>query len=315
MMLAAVSGKTSPVTMVMYKHFGDDFQHEPHMKSTTLAQLAVIHSHADLFDLKAFFCEAQKFRLNGVAEPFFGDWILAEPSHFFTPESLHHLHKEFFDHDAQWLICAIGESKINFRFSVSQPATGYCHIPGGISKLKQVTGHCQQDMQQYIIAVCADAAPACIITALCVLMQFCYLVQSPHLDDDDLRCISGALHEFHANKDAIIDAGACRGKGNRPITHWHIPKLELMQSVVPSICTSGITRQWSADVTEHAHITEIKDLVRSSNNNDYNPHICRHLDRADKCHWFELTTSLLDHEQCTGEPEDVNPDIDDDIDT
>ncbi|KAG1876909.1 hypothetical protein C8R48DRAFT_768476 [Suillus tomentosus] len=287
MMLATVGGKTSP--------------HEPRMKLTTLAQLAVVRSHADPLDLEAFFREAQKFRLNGVAEPFFRDWILAEPSHFFTPESLHHLHKEFFDHDAQWLICA--------------PATGYRHFPGGISKLKQVTGRCQRDMQRYIIAVCADAASARIITALRALMQFCYLVQSPRLDDDDLKRISGALHEFHANKDAIIDAGARRGKGNRPITHWHIPKLELMQSVVPSIRTSGVTRQWSADVTEHAHITKIKDPARSSNNNNYDPQICRHLDRADKCRRFELATSLLDREQCAEEPEDVDPDVDDDIDT
>ncbi|KAG2080575.1 uncharacterized protein F5147DRAFT_784186 [Suillus discolor] len=145
------------------------------MKLTTLAQLAVVHSCADPVDLEAFFCEVQKFHLNGVAEPFFQDWILAEPSHFFTPETLHHLHKEFLDHDAQ---C-------------------YHHFPGGISKLKQVTGCCQQDMQQYIIAVWADAAPACIITALHVLMQFRYLIQSPHLDDDDLKYISGTLHEFH----------------------------------------------------------------------------------------------------------------------
>ncbi|KAG1903189.1 uncharacterized protein F5891DRAFT_1185830 [Suillus fuscotomentosus] len=100
MMLETVGGKMSPVTMAMYKHFGDDFQHEPRMKSMTLAQLAIVHSHANLLDLEAFFCEVQKFCLNGVAKLFFQDWILAEPSHFFTPESLHHLHKEFFDHNA-----------------------------------------------------------------------------------------------------------------------------------------------------------------------------------------------------------------------
>ncbi|KAG2336846.1 hypothetical protein BDR05DRAFT_1005492 [Suillus weaverae] len=275
MMLATVGGKTSPVTMAMYKHFRDGFQHEPRMKSTTLAQLAIVHSHANPLDLKAFFHEVQKFRLNRVAEPFFQDWILAEPSHFFTPESLHHLHKEFFDHNAQWLICAVGESEINFQFSVLQPTTGYPHFSGGISKLKQVTSR--------------YAAPARIITALRELMQFHYLAQSPHLDDDNLKCISGTLQEFHANKDAIIDTGARWGKGNRPITHWHIPKLELMQSIVPSICTSGVTRQWSADVTEHADITEIKDP-------------------------FELATSLLDCEQCAEEPEDVDPGIDDNID-
>ncbi|KAG0703292.1 hypothetical protein DFH29DRAFT_998586 [Suillus ampliporus] len=313
MMLATVGGKTSPVTMAMYTQFGDDFQHEPRTKSMTLAQLAVVHSCANPLDLEAFFREVQKFHLNGVAEPFYRDWILAEPSHFFTPESLHHHHKQFFDHDAQWLICAVGESEINFRFSILQPITGYRHFPGGISKLKQVTGHCQRDIQRYIIAVCADAAPPRIIIALRALMQFRYLAQSPRLDDDDLEHISSALREFHAHKDTIIDAGVRRGKGNRPIIHWHIPKLELMQSVVSSIRTSGVTAQWSADITEHAHITEVKDPAKSGNNREYDPQICRHLDRAEKCHRFELATSLLDLEQSHSAevPEDVDPDDDD----
>ncbi|KAG1835925.1 hypothetical protein DFJ58DRAFT_719208 [Suillus subalutaceus] len=254
---------------------------------------------ADPLDIEAFFREAQKFRLNGVAELFFRDWILAEPSHFFTPEDLHHIHKEFWDHDAQWLICAVGESEIDFRFSVLQPITGYQHFHGGISKLKQVTGRCHRDVQRYIIAVCADAAPG-----------FRYRVQSPRIDDDDIRRISGALDEFHSNKDSIIAAGVRRGKGNRPIANWHIPKLELMQNIVPSIRNSGVIRQWSADVTEHAHVTEIKDPARASNNHNYDPQICRHLDRAEKCQRFELATSLLDAKQTTEQLENINIDAD-----
>ncbi|KAG1846143.1 hypothetical protein C8R48DRAFT_779637 [Suillus tomentosus] len=46
MMLSTVRGKTSPMTMAMYKQFGDSFQHEPRTKSTTLAQLAVVCSRA-----------------------------------------------------------------------------------------------------------------------------------------------------------------------------------------------------------------------------------------------------------------------------
>ncbi|KIK35463.1 hypothetical protein CY34DRAFT_26607 [Suillus luteus UH-Slu-Lm8-n1] len=257
MMLAMVGGKTSPVTMAMYKQFGDAFQHEPQMKSTTLAQCTVVRSRADPLNIEAFFCEAQKFRLNGVAEPFFQDWILIEPSRFFTPEDLHHIHKEFWDHDAQWLICAVGESKIDFWFSILQPITGYQHFYGGISKLKQVTGHCHCDVQQYIIAVCADAAPG-VLTAVHALMQFRYCVQSPCINDDDIRHISGALDEFHSNKDSII------------------------ANIVPSIHNSGVIRQWSVDVTEHAN--------------------CQH---------FELTTSLLDAKQTTEQLENTNIDADD----
>jgi len=95
-------------------------------------------------------------------------------------------------------------------------------------------------------------------------------VQSPCINNADLIRISAALDEFHANKDTIgIMSGIRHRKGNKAIANWHIPKLELMQSIMPSIQNSGVTGQWSADVTEHAHITEIKDLARLSNNNNY----------------------------------------------
>ncbi|KAG2089231.1 uncharacterized protein F5147DRAFT_587272, partial [Suillus discolor] len=107
--------------------------------------------------------------------------------------------------------------------------------------------------------------------------------------------ITATLDEFHANKHAVIAAGLHQGKGSKVIDNWQIPKLELMQNIVPSIQNSGIIAQWSADVTEHAHITEVKDPARSSNNNNYDSQICRYLDRADKCNRFDLATSLLDH--------------------
>ncbi|KAG1814627.1 uncharacterized protein BJ212DRAFT_1273959, partial [Suillus subaureus] len=195
MMLACIGGKMSPVTIAMYKQFGDTFHHEPWTWSKTLGQLEIV-----------------------------------------------------------------------------------C-----ISKLKQVTRHCHQDIQHSIITVSMDAAPPSVIVAVCTLMHFCYLVQSPCIDDEDLSHITATLDEFHANKDAIITAGVYQGKGGKVIDNWQITKLKLMQSVVPSICNSGIIAQWFADVTEHAHITEVKDPARASNNNDYDPQICHYLDCANKC--------------------------------
>jgi hypothetical protein len=53
----------------------------------------------------------------------------------------------------------------------------------------------------------------------------------------------------------------------------------MMQSVEPNIHHFGSIIQWSANLTEHTHITEVKDPARSSNNNQYDPQICRYLDR------------------------------------
>ena len=52
--------------------------------------------------------------------------------------------------------------------------------------------------------------------------------------------------------------------------------------------------QWNADHTEHVHITEIKNAGRRGNNQNYEPQIARNLDCSDKCHCFDLATSLKD---------------------
>ena len=104
--------------------------------------------------------------------------------------------------------------------------------------------------------------------------------------------IQATLNEFYAHKSAITDAGACVGMGNRPINNWYIPKLEMMQSVISNIQANGAIIQYSADVTEHAHITEIKNPTWAGNNQCYKAQICCDLDCMDiLCH-FELATMI-----------------------
>ncbi|KAG1807769.1 uncharacterized protein BJ212DRAFT_1535057 [Suillus subaureus] len=142
-----------------------------------------------------------------------------------------------------------------------------------------------------------------------------YLVQLTWIDDHDLKRISTVLAEFHTNKQAILDAGFCQGKGGKNIDNWYILKLELMQSIAPSIRNTGVSLQWTADTMEHAHITEIKDPTRSSNNNHYDAQICRHLDHADKCCCFGLTASLLDQSNQHAYPDEEDDNkIDVDVD-
>ena len=87
-------------------------------------------------------------------------------------------------------------------------------------------------------------------------MYFCYWAQATSITKSICAKIQSALDMFHAHKDAIIEAGACHNQKNNLIDNWYIPKLEFMQSVVPGIIANGVPVQWSADVTEHAHITE-----------------------------------------------------------
>ena len=154
------------------------------------------------------------------------------------------------------------------------------------------------------MGVIADIAPCGVVTAIRALMDFRYLAQAPIIDDEGCNAITTALDTFHAHKHAITDAGGHHGK-REPLTHWQIPKLELLQSVVPSIKQSGVPEQWSADLTEHAHIMMIKNPARSSNNNNYDPQICRSLDRTERFFRFELATSLRENEHQL-DPEDGN---------
>ena len=243
-------------------------------------------------DIELYLREALKLRLNGVHMPFWRDMPLSCPSKFFNPEVLHYLHKEFWDHDIQWCINALGTAEINFRFSVLQPVTGFRHFKEGISSLRQVTGQMHRDIQRTIIAVISGSAPCDVVIAVCSLMDFRYRVQAYWITEVDIELINSALQEFHAHKASIITNGLRHGKGNKPIDNWYIPKIELMQSMAPSISRVGVAIQWSANITEHAHIDQIKDPARASNNNNYDPQIFCQLDRLEKCRNFELALSL-----------------------
>lgn len=291
--IAGVCGHTSPVTMAMFKQFGDPFRHPPRTGTKTLSQLAVVRRNADPDgDVVLYFKEAKKYRLNGVNKLFWRDWPLADPHVFLTPEPLHFWHKMFWDHDAEWCINVLGAAEIDFRFSVLRPHIGYRHFNEGISKLKQVTGREHRDVQRYMVGVIAGAASKEFVLAIRALMDFRYLAQAPAIDEHICDKIEAALALFHANKTSIMAAGARVGKGNHPITDWYIPKLELLQSVVPNIRLNGVVMQWSADITEHCHITEVKDPAHAGNNQNYESQISRHLDRMDKVDRFDLATSV-----------------------
>ncbi|KAG1839245.1 hypothetical protein F4604DRAFT_1599723, partial [Suillus subluteus] len=145
----------------------------------------------------------------------------ADPSVFLTPESLHHWHKEFWDHDLYWCLAAIGALELDFRFSILQPVIGYRHFSGGISTLKQVTGRVHHDVQHYIVGLIAGAAPCCFVITICALMDVQYMAQSPSPNDNLLTSINQSLSIFHQNKDVINDIGHADGceETNRQLVH------------------------------------------------------------------------------------------------
>ena len=245
-LLAGVGGKTSHLTLASHKSFGDHFRHPTRFASLTLAQIECVSEEIDPWELKSYTEASRKrFRLNGVNLPFWRNWALpdgtvAEPSQFLTPEPLHHWHKQFWDHDVKWCIHAVGGDEIDFRFSLLQPCVGFRHFKAGISSLKQVTGRDHRNVQRYIIPIIADAVPKKVILCIRALSDFRYLAQSRSINDHTLTQISNALDLFHQNKHAILDAKARVGKGNKPLDHFFIPKLELLHNIITSIRWSGV---------------------------------------------------------------------------
>ncbi|KAH7903624.1 hypothetical protein BJ138DRAFT_1020337 [Hygrophoropsis aurantiaca] len=98
-MLACVGGKTSPVTTAIYKQFSSVFPHPPRRGQDTIAQLGKITESPS--NIKEYFKEAQKLRLNGVNKPFWSDYTLADPYLFLNPEPLHYWHKFSWDHEVR----------------------------------------------------------------------------------------------------------------------------------------------------------------------------------------------------------------------
>ena len=174
--------------------------------------------------------------------------------------------------------------------------------------LKQVTGQEHRNVQRYILGIIAGAVPHEFVICIWALLDICYLAQMHRVTEQALDEIEAALWTFHKYKDIIITGGYRIGKGKKPILHFKIPKLELLQSVVVCIRWSGSLPQWSVDSTEHSHREFVKKPKLKMNGNEYYSQTCRHLDCEEKVRMFDIAT--IAHESLSaGLPHDAAPDV------
>ena len=176
-MIACIRGKTSPVTTASHKKFGNPFRHPSRTAALTKSQLKSIEHLAS--NIEEFFAACEEFCLSGVSLPFWRNWLFETPSYFLTPEALHYWHCQCWDHDVRWRWVALGNEEIDFRFSVLPRITGLCHFENRITKLKQVCGRTQRDVQRYLVAIIAGGVPPDVVIAIHALMEFRYLSQAP----------------------------------------------------------------------------------------------------------------------------------------
>ncbi|KAH8991606.1 hypothetical protein EDB86DRAFT_3065127 [Lactarius hatsudake] len=279
-LISAMAKSTSPLSCAVTNQFGDVFPHPPRHGQETIKLIQDLTSRVDPWMLDVFQDKAKELSLSGVHLPFWHDWYMADPYHFLVPEILHTCHKFFYDHPLQWCINAIGALEFDSRFKSLHPRVGFRHFGNGVTHVKQMTGREHRDIQRSIVAVIAGTVPPRFLCAIHALVDFIYQVQSPLLTESAIVKFVDALQKFHDEKEAIIAAGARMGSKG-PIDHFNIPKLEILHHFACSTKMMGVPIQWTADVTERLHITEVKHPFRATNHRNFEEQCTRILDRLD----------------------------------
>jgi hypothetical protein len=287
--IACVKQNASPVTTANRNNLGDDTPHPRRHGYITLDRIrkAVLNAgtrRSPWRDPLAFMRVCKKYETTGVHKPFWSDYPHANPTYFLTPDILHSIHREFYDHSFSWLKNALPQI-IDIRYALFQPIVGREHFGEGVTRLKQVTGKTHRDLHRYHVPV-TDGLSEPVQLCFSSLATFRLLAQIDVCSNDVIKKMENALGVFHTNKQSLID------EGYRVPAHFGgIPKLELMQNFAVSIPAVGAAIQYSTDFTEKLH-PELKDAYRASSRKGYEEQICRTLDRSERIRAFDLSRAL-----------------------
>ena len=296
-LISCTSKNASPITLATIKQFGDAVRQPARMASHTLSQIHAISRSVNPWHLDHFQKMCKEAFLSGVHLPFWRDWLHSKVSTLLTPEVLHALHKFFFDHILVWCKEVIGGDELDARYKVLHKRLGIRHFSSGVSHVKHMTGCEHRDIQRTIVAVIAGAAPTEMVQAIRALVDFIYQAQCRVHTESLIQRMEASLAEFHATKDAVLTAGARRGK-NTIKEDFNIPKLELFLSFAKSIRRSGPPIQYTANVTERLLITHAKlPFTRTNRQKDFAQQIVRLLDHEERMRLMDLYLLLRKHEK------------------
>jgi hypothetical protein len=286
-LIAAVVNSTSPLSHAVTNQFGDTFCHPPCHDHETIKLIQDLSSRIDPCQLDEYQERGKELGLSGVHLLFWCDWFLADPFHFLMPEILHTCHKFFYDHPLQWCINVVGTVELDSHFKGLHPCVGSRHFSNSVSHVKQMTGREHCDIQRSIIAVIAGAVHPCFLRTIHAMIDFIYQVQLPFLSESAIASFADSLQEFHEEKMAITEAGACEGSKGSTISHFNIPKLEIWNHLTQSMRMMGAPFQWTTNVTERLHTTQVKITFCLTNHHSHFEEQCaRILDRQERVRLF-----------------------------
>lgn len=287
-LIACVTTNTSPISMATYHTLGDSKAQELRHGAATILAIRKLRAqpNLDLKDLSGYLKAAAKVHLNGVVKPFWEDWDHADPANFLTPEPLHQWHILFYEHIMLWARALVSNKEMDRRYQALQRRVGYRHFNNGFTRYSMHTGREHRDLQRSFVAVLHghEKVTPEIHRVFAAFINYIYLAQLEPLTDDILALMEKNLAIFHTHKHHLSKVGL--RDGLRMKGAFKIPKLELLHHICRSGRNVGSMEQFSADQTERLHIPNAKDPYRASNKKDFEPQMCRYVDRKERVRLF-----------------------------
>ncbi|EGO31260.1 hypothetical protein SERLADRAFT_405115 [Serpula lacrymans var. lacrymans S7.9] len=282
--IACVAKNSSPVSLATQSQFGNAEVYPPCTARHTLEQIFKISQKIDPWKLNEFQIAAKEVGINGVHQPFWRNWHLADPSVFLTPKLLHTCYKFFFDHVLVWCKEVLGHQELDNRYKSHNKRVGFRHFDKGVTS-------------RTIFPTIAGAVAPNFVFAIQSMIDFIYAAQHPVQTPSSIKKMVQSLEQFHWHKGAILEAEARRGK-NDTIDNFRIPKLELMQHFARSIENNGTIPQYTGDVildhVEKRRMFDLYTLLRSSGKGFIN--------QAIASEDYECALLLADHEVVDTDP-------------
>ncbi|KAG2044659.1 hypothetical protein BDR03DRAFT_929799 [Suillus americanus] len=236
--------------------------------------------------------------LSGVHQPFWGDWIYADPRYFLIGDMLHTGYKFFGDHPLKWCKEVVGEEELDACYKAHHKCVSTRHFGSGISHINQMTCREHRDIERTMVAKIAGATNTTpkFIQSIRMLTEFIYQAQSPVHTNSSIHAMVQLLSKFHRLKQAILDAGTRRGK-SRTIENFLIPKLELFHSFAGSVKDSSGLIQYSSNISERLLITHCKFPFKRTSRQakSFTLQVVQILNREEIMHRFNLYTLLQMH--------------------
>lgn len=306
LVIAARQGSASPISQAKKDQFGHPEVQPLRTKDEILKEIQLVKKEVLLklkiteepVDPKApNFKEARKtylkkytkvalaHGLNGVDEPFWRDWFLADPCMFLVPDPLHQWFKLFQNHIFEWAKSLLGNEELDKRLSVLQPMVGYRHFTTGVTRYRQHTCRENRDLLRYLVAIIHghESITGEIMTLFRAFVDYVYIGQYECHSPETIGYLREALDAFHANKHHL----AFLRDGPQQKGLFNIPKVEMMHHPPRLIPLNGTTTQFSTEHVERCHIIHAKIPYNSTNKKQYASQMCRFSDRMEKLYLFD----------------------------